>query len=102
MGGRRPKLVMEAVKDMQYRRAQPFALPSRRPIRLVMEAVKDMHYCPSQPGLLSSKLQSTSPPFVTFKALKTTQGVYLCTVCLLLLVPGRSAESCEELRSESR
>jgi hypothetical protein len=35
----------------------------------VMEAEKDMQYRPSQPGLLGSKLQSTSPLFVTLKAL---------------------------------
>ncbi len=61
-------LKMEAVKYMQYP-AQPLALASQSLIRLVMEAVKDMRYRPSQPGLLGGKLQSTSPPFVTLKAL---------------------------------
>jgi hypothetical protein len=59
---------MEAVKVMQYRPAQPLALPIRRLIMLVMKAVKDMQYCPAQQGLLASKLQS---------ALKTTRGVPL-------------------------
>jgi hypothetical protein len=40
---------MEAVKDMQYP-AQPLALASRSLIRVqVMKAVKDMQYRPAQP-----------------------------------------------------